>query len=75
MGWLWEQARDETILVSVERGGKHFYTIRAAFQGGVNLTTYPNSITEPRLRPLSYGELIFGPQIGTIVLRGKRPCL
>jgi hypothetical protein len=73
-GWFWtedSEDRTETILVSVEKGGKHYYALSVEFRGGVTLATYPNSRSEPRLRPQSYGELTFGAVIGHIFLRGR----
>ena len=74
-GWKWtnspEGYEDIPTLVSVEKGGKHFYTLETDFSKGVNLKKYENSKTEPRLRPTVNGELEFGNQIGTISVRGK----
>ena len=47
---------DIATLISVENRGKHFYTIETDFSKGVNLKKYPNSKTEPRLRPTVVGE-------------------
>ena len=74
-GWKWTKApegmEDIATLISVENKGKHFYTIETDFSKGVNLKKYPNSKTEPRLRPTVVGEIEIGPQIGTISVRGK----
>jgi len=74
-GWKWTKApegmKDIATLISVENKGKHFYTIETDFSKGVNLKKYPNSKTEPRLRPTVVGEIEIGPQIGTISVRGK----
>ena len=74
-GWKWSSApegmEDIGTLISVENKGKHFYTIETDFSKGVNLKKYPNSPTEPRLRPTVIGELELGPQIGSISVRGK----
>lgn len=74
-GWKWSSApegmEDIQTLISVENKGKHFYTIETDFSKGVNLKKYPNSPTEPRLRPTVIGELELGPQIGSISVRGK----
>ena len=66
-----EGMEDIATLISVENKGKHFYTIETDFSKGVNLKKYPNSKTEPRLRPTVVGEIEIGPQIGTISVRGK----
>lgn len=73
VGWKWlgESAMKETILVSVESGGKHFYALRADFKGAVTLSTFPNSPTEPRLRPTTRGLLSFSDIVGHIVMRGR----
>ena len=74
-GWKWIKApegmEDIATLISVENKGKHFYTIETNFSKGVNLKKYPNSKTEPRLRPTVVGEIEIGPQIGNISVRGK----
>lgn len=74
-GWKWTEApkgmEDIATLVSVENRGKHFYTTETDFSKGVNLKKYPNSKTEPRLRPTVVGEIELGPQIGLISVRGK----
>ena len=74
-GWKWTEApkgmEDIATLVSVENRGKHFYTIETDFSKGVNLKKYPNSKTEPRLRPTVVGEIELGPQVGLISVRGK----
>ena len=74
-GWKWTKApegmEDIATLISVENRGKHFYTIETDFSKGVNLKKYPNSKTEPRLRPTVVGEIEIGPQIGNISVRGK----
>lgn len=74
-GWKWTKVPEgmENIgtLISVQNKGKHFYTVETDFSKGVNLKKYPDSKTEPRLRPTVVGELEIGPQIGTISVRGK----
>jgi hypothetical protein len=74
-GWKWKDApegmEDIATLISVENKGKHYYTIETDFSKGVNLKKYPNSKTEPRLRPTVVGEIELGPQVGTISVRGK----
>ena len=74
-GWKWVNApegmEDIATLISVENKGKHYYTVETDFSKGVNLKKYPDSKTEPRLRPTVIGELEIGDQIGTISVRGK----
>ncbi len=74
-GWKWtkspEGMEDVGTLISVQNRGKHFYTIETDFSKGVNLKKYPNSASEPRLRPTVVGEIELGPQIGSISVRGK----
>ena len=74
-GWKWTKSpqgmEDIGTLISVQNRGKHFYTIETDFSKGVNLKKYPNSATEPRLRPTVVGELELGPKIGSISVRGK----
>jgi hypothetical protein len=74
-GWKWVDApkQYENIpkIISVEKSGKHYYTIETDFSKGVNLTKYPEKKTQPKLRPTVKGELEFGNQIGTISVRGK----
>lgn len=73
-GWRWvnrvDPELDTNTLVSVEKGNNHYFTLETDFSTGANLTTYANKKTEPRLRPTVKGELEFGDQIGTILLRG-----
>ena len=57
--WKWHHNPSELqhdMLVSVERGGKHFYTLQANMNGPVTMQTYPNSPSEPRLRPTMYSD-------------------
>ena len=73
-GWSWvnrvDPELDTNTLVSVEKGNNHYFTLETDFTTGANLSTYPNKKTEPRLRPTVKGELEFGDQVGTILLRG-----
>jgi hypothetical protein len=74
-GWKWAQRNegvpDTPTLVSVETGGKHYYTLSAEYPSGVNLTRYPDARSEPRLRPTTHGDVELGPQVGTITVRGR----
>jgi hypothetical protein len=74
-GWKWvdapKQYENITKIISVEKSGKHYYTVETDFSKGVNLTKYPEKPTQPKLRPTVKGELEFGNQIGTISVRGK----
>ena len=74
-GWKWTDTPSgmdsiET-LVSVTHKGKHFYTIETDFTKGVNLKKYPDSPTEPKLRPTVVGQIELGQPIGEISVRGK----
>jgi hypothetical protein len=74
-GWKWTDTPSgmdsiET-LVSVTHKGKHFYTVETDFTKGVNLKKYPNSPTEPKLRPTVVGQIELGQPIGEISVRGK----
>lgn len=75
-GWKWdnapEQFKDIGTLVSVEHKGKHFYTLETDFSKGVTLKKYPDSKTEPRLRPTVVGNIEIGEQVGSISVRGKK---
>jgi hypothetical protein len=75
-GWKWEDAPDEFkdigTLVSVEHKGKHFYTLETDFSKGVALKKYPDSKSEPRLRPTVVGNIEMGEQVGSISVRGKQ---
>ena len=72
VGWKWvgEPPVDTPTIISVEKGGKHFYTLDSDI-GKVDLTKYPNQKSEPRLRPTSRGDLEMGEEVGRINLRGK----
>ena len=74
-GWKWTNAPEgmdgvET-LISVQNRGKHYYTLETDFSKGVNLKKYPDSPSEPRLRPTVTGEIEIGEPIGLISVRGK----
>ena len=75
-GWKWidgpKKYKDIPTLVSVQNKGKHYYTIETNFPEGVNLTRYPDSPSEPRLRPTVKGFVNLGKKIGTISVRGKK---
>ena len=75
-GWKWDSAPDEYkdigTLVSVEHKGKHFYTLETDFSKGVTLKKYPDSKTEPRLRPTVVGNIEIGEEVGSISVRGKK---
>jgi len=68
--WEWisknAETKDANTLISVTKGNKHYYTYETNFSKGGNLTTYPASASEPRLRPTTTGQLEFGEEIGTI---------
>ena len=72
VGWKWvgEPPVDTPTIISVEKGGKHFYTLDSDI-GNVELSKYPNQKSEPRLRPTSRGDLEMGEKVGEIDLRGK----
>ena len=72
VGWKWvgEPPVDTPTIISVEKGGKHYYTLDSDI-GKVDLTKYPNQKSEPRLRPTSRGDLVMGEEVGRINLRGK----
>ena len=75
-GWKWEDAPDEFkdigTLISVEHKGKHFYTLETDFSKGVALKKYPDSKSEPRLRPTVVGNIEIEDQVGSISVRGKQ---
>jgi len=79
-GWNWTQAPEgfdsnppsSFPLVSVETGGRHFYSLKTDFPDGVELARYPQSKTEPRLRPtVTKGDVELGNVVGEISVRGK----
>jgi len=74
-GWRWMQApdghEDTSTIVSVEHRGQHHYALNAHFPKGVDLARYENATSEPRLRPTTKGNVTFGPQVGSISVRGK----
>ena len=75
-GWKWDDApaghENTDTIVSVEHRGRHHYALNAHFPRGVDLTRYENSPTEPRLRPTTTGNVELGPQVGSILVRGKQ---
>ncbi len=74
-GWKWAQAPEgheaTDTIVSVQHRGQHHYTLNAHFPKGVDLARYEKSPTEPRLRPTTQGNITLGPQVGSILVRGK----
>ena len=79
-GWKWSEVPEgfdpnpagNFPLVSVEDGKNHYYTVDAQFPDGVDLARYPNSASEPRLRPTRKGKVELGSKIGEIDVRGKK---
>ncbi len=78
-GWKWTKVPEgyepnpdgKFPIISVETGGKHFYTLNTDFPQGVELSRYAKQATEPRLRPTVKGRLEFGEPVGEITVRGK----
>jgi hypothetical protein len=71
-GWRWlDDDDDRTVLVSVETGGRHFYTETVLFEVPITLARHPNKASEPRLRPCGNGDILFGPCTGMIAVRGR----
>jgi len=74
-GWRWQDApeghENTNTIVSVEHRGKHYYALNAHFPKGVDLARYENLPSEPRLRPTTRGNIDLGPQVGSILVRGK----
>jgi len=79
-GWKWTKAPkgydpnpDSSFpLISVETKGKHYYALETDFPEGVDLARYPNSKSEPRLRPTRKGDVELGRKVGEISVRGKK---
>lgn len=79
-GWKWSEVPEgfdpnpagNFPLVSVEDGKNHYYTVDAQFPDGAELARYPNSTSEPRLRPTRKGKVELGSKIGEIDVRGKK---
>lgn len=79
-GWNWTKTPEgfdpnpgkDFPIVSVEDGGKHYYSLASEFPEGVEMTRYPNASSEPRLRPTKKGGVHFGEQVGEIEVRGKK---
>jgi hypothetical protein len=73
-GWKWISENPpevasigkSPVLISVEAGKDHFYTLKTNFQSGVKLQRYSDKPSEPRLRPTAKGEIQFGNEIGRI---------
>jgi len=74
-GWRWldvpEGHEGTGTIVSVEHRGKHHYVMDAHFPNGVDLSRYPDAPSEPRLRPTTRGNVELGPQVGSILVRGR----
>ena len=74
-GWKWKDApeghENTNTIVSVEHRGQHHYALNAHFPKGVDLARYEDSPSEPRLRPTTRGNVEFGPQAGSILVRGR----
>ena len=58
--------KPDPVLISVEGGRDHFYTLKTEFPNGVQLARYPNEGSEPRLRPTKKGQIQLGNVIGRI---------
>ncbi len=73
-GWKWKESSVDTdninTVISVTHKGKHYYTLETDFSKGVTLKNYPESKTEPKLRPTVQGQVKMGNRIGTISVRG-----
>lgn len=73
-GWKWKESSVDTdninTVISVTHKGKHYYTLETDFSKGVTLKNYPESKTEPKLRPTVQGQVKMGNKIGTISVRG-----
>jgi hypothetical protein len=59
-------------IISVEIGSKHYYCLKVVFNTPIKLSSFPNSLSEPRLRPTTKGNIILGNDIGKIKTSGKR---
>ena len=74
-GWRWLDApeghENTATIVSVEHRGNHHYVMDAHFPKGVELSRYPDAPSEPRLRPTTRGNVELGPQVGSILVRGR----
>ena len=74
-GWRWLDAPEghegTGTIVSVEHRGNHHYVLDAHFPNGVELSRYPDAPSEPRLRPTTRGNVELGPQVGSILVRGR----
>ena len=78
-GWKWTKAPEgydpnpasDFPIVSLETGGKHHYTLSTDFENAVELRSYPNKSSEPKLRPTARGEIDLGVVVGEISVRGK----
>ena len=68
--WSWHQKpkndNGSVKVVSVEIGKDHFYCMKAIFDCPIKLASYPDSKSEPRLRPTGYGSLKMGKSIGLL---------
>ena len=74
-GWKWldkPETGNDSFLVSVEQGGKHYYTLGTNMTADTQLKYYPNEKSEPRLRPTAYDDLVLGNKVGEIDVRGKK---
>jgi GNAT superfamily N-acetyltransferase len=74
-GWKWldkPEGGNDSFLVSVEQGGKHYYTLDTNMTADTQLKYYPNEKSEPRLRPTAYDDLVLGNKVGEIDVRGKK---
>lgn len=77
-GWSWTKTPEgfdpepqgNFPIISVETGGKHYYTLNTDFPEGVELKKY-KSKSEPRLKPTMRGEVVTGNEVGEISVRGK----
>lgn len=75
-GWKWLSTLSDSIdtLISVEKGGIHYYAVAVRFNCPLILERYPNLSSEPRLRPTTYmKEIFFFKEFGKISIRSGEP--
>jgi hypothetical protein len=74
-GWKWSKnkpANAPDTVVSVEQGDKHYYALTTESAQPVDLATYPNKKSEPRLRPTTRGKIKLGKKVGEFIYQGKK---
>ena len=73
-GWKWIRGPKDKpdTLVSVQKGGEHFYTLSHEIDGPIKLNADPKSDGNPRGKTETRGEVELGEKVGSIKVQGRK---